>query len=74
MVILTVLAIRTVIGFTLSAKVMHFLHKVVRVFGAPFSMYLIDLVLSVHLIYPLSYPLLFTLLIDMVRAIPFALI
>ena len=50
---------------------MRFLHKVVRVLDAPFQGYLIDLVLSVHLVYPLSYPLLFTLLIDMVRAIPF---
>ena len=43
----------------------------VRVKAGAFQGYLIDLVLSVHLIYPLSIPLLFTLLIDMVRAIPF---
>jgi len=43
----------------------------VKVVAAAFQGYLIDLVLSVHLIYPLSIPLLFTLLIDMVRAIPF---
>ena len=43
----------------------------VRVVAAALSGYLIDLVLSVHLVYPLCIPLLFTLLIDMAMAIPF---
>jgi len=55
----------------LDANDSHLRFMQVKVKAGAFHGYLIDLVLSVHLIYPLSIPLLFTLLIDMVRAIPF---
>jgi len=55
----------------LNANDSHLRFMQVGIVAAALSGYLIDLVLSVHFIYPLSYPLLFTLLIDMVRAIPF---
>jgi len=53
------------IGFTLSLKVMHFLHKVVRVVDAPFPMYLefcLSMFYPIHsLLIPLCHPLVISL-------------